>query len=762
MKTWRVESAGESWTVDAPDDVSEAEVNEFAAANYASWVNGGRYRMDPIGAPATPATPAPEKPDAPGKEDYDRAVALLDQQIATLNKSRKTPGPGETMQGRSLIQEPEIDAEVAKLQALRDKFAIGSTGSTVGGIGGALAGGAAGAVALSPLGVPGMAIGGVIGSILGGAGGVAAGTHLWDIPAARETREVTDQEAVDLIKARALEAVIWDGAFVLILGPGGRVIGKMTKGARFLPALKAAAKESMSWDKLPKVKSDQLAKVVAERAEKVPAGMATQVSRALDVPTSRTTVEAAEDLVTDIAARSGGRVPTTGEMSGIVEGAEGFARRQSPMPFFQNDVILARTAEEIRSTALRDLDAAGALTGPELGTAISRVADSAEATVKRVTKPVFERAAGAGVNVDMTPTVRYIESVLAKDAAAAGLPLKGERAGLEAMLAKLQEPNVFSPRRTPVMTAEGAQDFISALKAEGRGVRSDGTKPNEYMSKVLRDMKKLASNSFTAALDSVDPLLRRDLDGVRKLYRESLTDLYADGMAMAAIKTPEDVGKALVSKGSVTEIQELRKALDRAAKQAPGKSRYQGGVKPENLKELGKAEIEAQRRQIDAGLIKGYIEQHTVSLDNLPTKLRDPEFRRTLKELLTGRGVADPALGQKVLDELDRTAGVLKLVNPQYAPQPGRALGAPGVGNISPVTIIGGATGQPISTSAPAALTALLGFRQIGKVMATAMTSGNTGSFRALQRAITLSRLAGTNAAAAEAARAAWAELETQ
>lgn len=770
MKVWKVDSAGESWNIEAPDDATEAEVNQFAADNYAGWVNGGRYRMEQEPTASQRATyddarDVQTAPAGPQKEDYDRAVQMLDQQISALQKERLgRSSPGDMLGGRSLVNAPDLDKQIADLSDLRSKFAIGSTGETVGGVTGALVGaGALGTLGLltgpaAPVAVPVL---GLLGSILGGATGVALGTHLWDIPAARETREVTDQEAAELIRQRAVTAVVWDGAFTLILGPGGRAVGKMTKGAKFLPALKAAAKESMSWDRLQDIHKKQLAKVVAERAEKVPPGMATQVSRALDVPTQKTTQEAAEDLVADIAARSGGRVPTGGEMSGIVRGAEGFARGQSPMPFFENDIILAQTAESIRSTALKDLDAAGAITGPEFGEGIKRVVDSAQRTLKSTTAPIFERAAREGVNADMTATIRYLEGVLAKDKAALH-PLLGstERSSLEAMLAKLQPEPQYGLRRAPTpITAEGLQDGISSMKAAQRGATSDGKKPGEYMGKVLRDLIEVSDSAYKEMIERVNPALRRDLEQARKLYKDTLGDLYSDAMVVAASKTPEDVGKALTGKGTVTEIRELRAALKRAVENAPTKSRYKGGVKPENLVEMSKAELQADRLRIDAGLIKGYVERNTQTLETLPQTLRSEEFRRTLKELLTGKDAADPALGQKVLDELDRTVGVLKLIKPEHAPQPGRILGASGMGSVSPVTMAGSVTGQPIQVAAPVAITGMRLFRFIGKVMATAMTSGNLGSFRALQRAITLSNIAGQNAAAAEALRAAVREL---
>ena len=97
MKTWKVVSEGESWTVDAPDDVTEAEVNEFAAANYASWVNGGHYRMDPVGVPA--AMPALTEPPGPSKQHLG-----LKMDAPALSRGRDRARPAIRGTGHRLLQ----------------------------------------------------------------------------------------------------------------------------------------------------------------------------------------------------------------------------------------------------------------------------------------------------------------------------------------------------------------------------------------------------------------------------------------------------------------------------------------------------------------------------------------------------------------------------------------------------------------------------------------------------------------------------------
>jgi hypothetical protein len=57
-------------------------------------------------------------------------------------------------------------------------------------------------------------------------------------------------------------------------------------------------------------------------------------------------------------------------------------------------------------------------------------------------------------------------------------------------------------------------------------------------------------------------------------------------------------------------------------------------------------------------------------------------------------------------------------------------------------------------------LGALSGARFIAKATATAMTNGNVGAFRLIQRAVALAHLTGRNAAAAEALHAIVRDLD--
>jgi len=780
MRTWQVKADdGQSWMVDAPDDATEAEVNGFAAENADSWTNGGHYAMTAaVTEPAAPA--APESPNAARtvNEKADAYVRQLAAEMKKIDDERmklayghfRSPAVLAGGDGQEVApvgtQLAELTKKYDELKAKRDALEIGTTGATVGGIGGSLGGGAIG-VGLGALTGPfapvAMPIGGLIGSILGGAGGAAAGTHLWDIPEARGARDINEAEAAQLIKDRAIESLVWDGAFVLVLGPGGKLIGKMLtggkligkmlNGARIGPAMKAVARETLKWDDVVKIKQSQMSNAVAKRAKELPAGVATQASDALKIAPAITPEAANQRLIADVAARSGGRVPTTGEVRGVVGGGEQFVRRQSPTPFFENDKILSETAEKVRREALDVLDQAGAVTGPELGASVRTVVQSADRSLKRATGPVFERAAQQNVVIDMRDTLQEIERVLFRDTEAAGSLLKGDRAYMEGVKKALKEE--------PYMSPQGVQDFISGQKSTLRGMDTGGAKPGEFMQKALGKLVETADRAFITTLRGVnDPTLVRDLLSTRELYRATMDDLYSDTWAKMANKTPEDVGKVFITPGTVTEIRELRKALDRAVSVAPQKARYKGSIVPENLRELSQRSVIQERARIDAGLVKGFIEKNTLSLTDLESKMRDPDFLLTLKELLTGKGVADPVLGKKVLDELDRTMGVVRLIRPEMAPQPGRILPS-GVGGMGAGTVVGGVTGQGISPiTVGTLLGALSGARFIAKATATAMTNGNLGTFRLIQRATALAHITGRNAAAAEALHGVLRELD--
>ena len=98
MATWKVKADdGQSWVIDAPDDVSEAEVNAFAAENADSWVNGGHYRMTEATEPVAQtrgATPARVTTPASSQRNVEAAAAA--QAIAEQMRELQTQIQGLT------------------------------------------------------------------------------------------------------------------------------------------------------------------------------------------------------------------------------------------------------------------------------------------------------------------------------------------------------------------------------------------------------------------------------------------------------------------------------------------------------------------------------------------------------------------------------------------------------------------------------------------------------------------------------------------
>lgn len=775
MATWQVKSDdGLSFTIDAPEDVTEQEVNEFAAENAATWANGGRYAMS-VAEPSKPPVSQRNLEAAAAVRSLDEQIAAKQQQVATFKKKTVTPGGAvtaiqPTKSGQAQIG--ALEAEIAELQSQREKLVIGDKGQTYGGLGGSVLGTGIGIAAGGAIaGPPGMYVGGLLGSIIGGAGGAALGTKLWDIPEARNALDISDQQAAELIKSRAIESVMWDGGFALLFGPGGRLIGKLLDGKKFGPALKAAVKESFVWDDMVNAKKDQLKGVSEKRGRDVPKRFADEVSESLGVAPRGTDAELTGALVRDMAAKSGGQIPTQGGMSGLATGAEAFARRQSPVTFLKNEKQLTEAVQQIRDEALNTLDRSGAYGRFELGQSLEQIVDSADATVKRITGPIFDRAAAQNVAVDMTKATDYMRAILKEDLESGVALLSGpERTAIENSLAALEQPfkeasaaakarGAIIVEQPITMSPQAAQNFISGNKARGRAVATDGTKPSPFMTKYLTNVNTLADAAYLATLKNVeDPALMQDLLGARRLYRETLSDLYSDAMAKAARQDAEDVGRALTPKGAISEIRDLRKALNRAVTNAPSKSRYELGATGPKLTELGKEAMDAERKRIDAGLIKGFIERNTQSLNDLEIKIRDPEFRDTLKELLLGEGAANPALGRRVLQELDKTVAAFKLVRPELAPQPGKVVS--GVGSAGGGTVAAAATGTSVQGAVAVFASWLFGARFLGRAMATAMTTGNTGVFRTIQRAAALAPKAGSSAAAAEALMGMARELD--
>ena len=742
-------------------ELHDGTVLEFPDETTDEVIQAAVKRHLGLTAPAAPAAPTRNQAADARSAELRKQIADVEEEAAIPARDFAGPASGAvtgmapTPDAAAVLQRrAELKKQRDDLQAEHDRLNLGTTGQTVGGMTGAVIGGGLGAaLTRNPTGA---AAGARLGAAVAGAAlGTGAGTALKDIPAAQEARDISDAEAAQIIRGRMVESLIWDGAFTLVFGPGRVLLGKITDGEKFLPALRAVAKDGSSWGALPDGAQQQMAKIVAQRAESAPPGIATQASDALKIPTGVTDKQAMEKLIVEISKTTGGRLPTEGTLKGVAGRWEGWTRSLAPRPFVENDKILAETAEVIRREALGALDTAGAHDRIGFGNAVREVIASADAALKRVTGPVFDRAAAENVRVDMRGTRKSVEQALFEDLESAQSMLGAEeRLRLERLLKSLTDE--------PWMSMQGLQNFVSGQKAYLRDTQPNGAKPGTFARGVVGKIAAEADAAFLAAAAKAEPQLGRDLRKARNLYRTTIDELHSDSMAKALndIKTPEDVMNLFTVPGTVTEIRELRTALNRAATGAGTPPRWGYPARASHPSELSKERVLAQRQRIDAGLIKGFIEQNTRSLADLETQFTAPKFKDTVKEILVGEGAANPALGRTVLAALDRTMGLAKLAKPDAAPQPGRVI-IPGVStNVSAGSAGASVTGS-FRGAVPLIMATILSGVFLSRATATAMTTGNTGVFRTIQRAAALAPNAGKSAAAAEALRGVFLELDS-
>ena len=768
--------SGDVYYVLAPEGTTEQQVIDFARPRAATWEPGRTYRMIPSGQAATvpnlqdiPETPeSDEKPQSARNLIADEKVAALDKELAEIdaqiaeisNKQGRTRavllgGRGEAEVAADRKKLADLKRDRSDLMRYKSQFEVGERGSTVGGVGGAFAGAVAGGAVGSVVPLVGTAIGAIIGSVLGAAAGSGVGS-LWDVKEARKQREISDKEALHIAGNRAVTSLVVDGAFAIVLGAGGRMLGRVAVKSPAFRELQKVANEIFNWDDIKNMSATQRKSVTGgKRADRMLPKHGQSVTEAIAPERRVTPHEANQALLEDLAknSRTGDAVPSVGAVQGRPGSVESSVRRLAPERFQQGDTDLVESALAIRDRAINSLDAGGALEGQALGNAVERVVQSADRTLKRVYGPVFAEARNLGHTIDMSEVVEFLDTQIARKTAWKPAEMSELKALRQSLIG--EKNDVFGqPQETLEMGFGAAQDLLSRLKAMSRGLLTGNEAPTRLYTTVIDKVINQADNAYMAAMKEVDPTLAIKLKQAREAYRVTMGDLYSETMVAIAKKRPEDIGAMLSTKGTVTEIQDIRQTLERALKQAPNKSRYKTLPNGERqVVEYGKEELDKLRRQIDAGVIKGFIEKETGRLTTLDAKLGDQKFRQTLRELLLGKGVADKQRGAAILTELDRMNGALKLVNPEIL-KAGAPLGSEfGLGGFGAGTLTASATGGKIGpTTLLLWLTASVGGKLIAKAVATSMTHANTGILRKMTQAITLARAAGTSPAAAEAA----------
>jgi hypothetical protein len=787
MVKYRVKAPdGRTFVIVAPDGTTEQEAINFSKPRADSWEDGATYKMKPSGKAAGMSAPAAEQPyTAPArkKEPASERNQAADQKLTQINAELESVDAEiaeiSNKQGRTrpvLLGgrgEPDIQTDrkyFADLQRYRSdlmrykrQFEIGETGSTVGALGGALTGAAVGGAAGSVVPVAGTGIGAVIGSVLGAAIGSGAGS-LWDVEEARKQRDISEEQAKALAINRGVTSLVIDGAAVLVLGPGGRMLGKVARKSPAFQQLRQVVDQVFDWDALKNVAKTQRTDVTGgKRATEMPQGTAQGVTKEIAparlAPNREEQIAANQGLLEDIAktSPSGDTMPSMGAITGKPSRGEILTRKIAPERFKESDTQVAQSAFAIRDRALRSLDAGGALEGQDLGNAVAKVVKSADTTLKRKYGPVYEEARREGGVINLAPVANFLETQIKREAAWKPAEM-AELKRLRGLIVKeIEKKDVFGQStgqvdRIAELDFGAAQDFLSMVKATSRGLLTGNEAPTKAFTGVHGEVLALADDAYVKSLKNVNPDLAKKLMTAREDYRITMGDLYGDTMVAIARRNPEDVGSMLTQKGTVSEIQDVREMLDRAFKVAGKRSRLVVGQQGEMVtKELGKGEVDDLRRRIDAGMTKAFIEKETERLMSLGAKLGDSKFRQTLRELLTGKGAVDKMRGAHILTELDKINGALQLVNPEIM-----ARGAPvgsviGVGRLGGGTAVHAATGTPVGpTTLGILLVSSLGGKMIANAVATSMTHANTGVLRKMTAALKLMRAAGTSPAAAE------------
>lgn len=779
--TWKIElEDGRAFTIDADERVPQKDVVEAATPYFDSWENGGHYMLEfdlpeekeekgvvgEVVEAVTPgAGPKLDKTERNVTADKHEAAlvakrnALIEEIERLASVKGTTPGLllGGTAGGLQRgLEEGEYDrikltpaeraGRIAQLRKTLEEVdrqlkiydSEKNFGTAVGGIGGALAGATGGAavgrMAPGPLKVPGALVGSTLGAILGAGGGAYYG-KLADIEDMRRVRDITPAQAEALAKREAIQTIVFDGAFMLIFGPGGKLVGKLVAGDSLGKALRSTAKEVIDWNSYKAALRDQREAFVRDRTKNAPPELGQEVSRKLGVPPR---AGAQEEVVEDLMNQTGKGTeniagPTVGETTGRVGRVEGSLRRIAPEIIAENDKALGEAADSIRNRALNTLDQAGARTGQELDEAFEQVVSSADAGLKNYASPIFEEAARLGVKTtpqQTKPLMNQLRTLLIRNEKSVFLE-PGEEAFLRARLEALE-------RQGGVVDVGILQEMVSAMKRAMRGTHEIGAPSSEWQ-KVLGGVIKTADGVYDKLLKGTDRRLAGKIRAVRQLYREVNEVLYSETMSKIARRDPERVGAYIARTGNTKAIQEVRSALDKLSSEqtrlAQGAGRQGSGI-------MTAKAFDETKNAIDAGIIKGFLEEQTKNLDALPKRLTDPQFTRTLRELLLDpRAKGSHRLrNARVLADLDRVVAAIRLSNPESLPRPGRIfnemgipVGSIGLGTLT-FMISGGLTGPALV----AALVAYMGSGLLAKAMTRAMTTPHSGVLRKMAFAMRL------------------------
>lgn len=538
---------------------------------------------------------------------------------------------------------------------------------TLYGLGGAVGGGLLGA------------FGGPLVSALGGTAGSALGTYY-----GRYQDEIAKGATPEDARAAARDAagldIAWSAAGGLVFKLGGKVV-------RFAANTEAAKR---------------LASKLGFQTAPTPAGSVIDprqgelggLERVFPGTTAAEARDAQQTALAEIQRRSGVGV-TQGQISGKPGVLEQQARAGAQDIFGEaraklNQVVEDGARQQRDVIGGRDMDpvrAAGAA-GSKVQAVLSRTEEIIKgrhgATFSALSDPAGPLGAAGG-----SFSSAKIKAIALKEQAVAGISAE-ERTLLKEIVDRLPDN----------LTLAEAHQHVSAWRRAAEAARKPGQADSPVVALYTR-LANAAREGFddtlanAASSGKIAPDLKLAIEAARRDYREMHEVLFSDGLVKAARVNPEDVLQAITTKGSVTEIAELQRAVALAQRQ-------------------GDSALSKDARAAVRNLRAEYFSQELNTAEkfaSLPGRLQaDDKFRRTFELMFPNK--AD----QRVIERLSAAA--------QIANRTVHTGGA-NTGLVSGMAATAGAAAGSLGGPVGAAMGALLGFGAAGagrRALAHAMT----------------------------------------
>ena len=619
MKTIVFEGMEHSFPDDATDDEIRAVLEQMHPAPAPRASQASVRASEPVSARER-------------QSNAERQFAAARDAWMQATGGRLKPGQDErqAVAEFSGLQDPRETSEQAMVETIGEEKVVPESDSVGYGAAKLLAGGA-GFMTGGPAGATGMQ------------GLVDVAVIVGNLDKAVKAGHITQDEAAEiglreLGKRVGTDAVMNYGLPLLAKGMGALMPQWLKDKAGSL-AQKGIAKATEGLPKAPAA-APAASPEVARRAEEL-AALTTNPQR--------------RQAVRELAQRSGGQMPTPGQITGDAGKLETAARTTNPAMFQKAEDTFVEATEKAREELIRPV---GQGTRQEFGRGVLKTLDDVEKAVKTRTGQIFDKAQGVEGRVNMQGVLDAIDNTLATDLRSAQRLLSpAERADLE-KLRNLMMPDEFAPEVSTVVSASGkpfpmgdmevpqasmalkdAMNFISGNKARLRSVNPDGKAGNTYSALISR-INKETDDAALATIEKASPALRGELKGARADYREMMENVYDDAGKAALKALPEDILRKFTQTGNVSEIQQYQTMLRIA--QREGK--------------IGSEEVTKANQRLARGFLDG-VAKDSDALAKWSAKLRaDTPLRETWNAITEAPGGAEIKAAMGVLEQMAQVA----------------------------------------------------------------------------------------------------------